>query len=268
MIKNALFDDCVRLSLNRIRRVADRKSLFVTTSESLRNLRDSAKIYFQRTSSQYLAVVQTPDREQVLSDVPLADSTSTEHSSGDDDDDDDESSVVPAADKVSISVVECKQAPSSIEPGDSMLLHIKDLNISIQGGEPLFEHGNTYIVTRRLLCCRFLSNCLVSSFTALNLSIHHGEVICLEGRSGVGKTKLLRALSQLDEPLCGTVAFTDPAITARFGPAWRRRVIFIPQSLPPLTGSPKDFILECCQFKSRQEAPLLAKLVKSKLSSL
>ena len=81
-----------------------------------------------------------------MSDDPLADSTSTEHSSGDDEDDE-ESSVVPAADKVSIRVVDCKQAPSSIESGDSMLLHIKDLNISIQGGEPLFEHGNTYIVT-------------------------------------------------------------------------------------------------------------------------
>ena len=109
---------------------------------------------------------------------------------------------------------------------------------------------------------------MLSSVAALNLSIRHGEIICLEGRSGVGKTKLLRALSQLDEPLSGTTAFADPSITARFGPAWRRRVIFIPQSLPPLAGSPKDFILECCQFKSRQDAPLLAKLVKSKLPLL
>ena len=58
----------------------------------------------------------------------------------------------------------------------------------------------------------------------------------VEGPSGLGKTRLLRALSQLDPPLTGEMKFLDSEEAGLFGllgqapiPNWRRRSIYVPQ---------------------------------------
>lgn len=101
----------------------------------------------------------------------------------------------------------------------------------------------------------------------LSLSLRAGEVVTLEGPSGIGKTRLLRAIAQLDPFLLGDVSYgtctvrhasEGPAAAkgarAVLGiPAWRERVIYVPQALPPLAGSPKDLVKESCRYACRRQ---------------
>jgi ABC-type cobalamin/Fe3+-siderophores transport system ATPase subunit len=48
----------------------------------------------------------------------------------------------------------------------------------------------------------------------LDLSLRCGEIMTIEGPSGLGKTRLLRAIAQLDCPLTGEVSLTDTAVAA------------------------------------------------------
>lgn len=109
-----------------------------------------------------------------------------------------------------------------------------------------------------------------------------GERITLEGPSGIGKTRLLRALAELDPLYQGHVSFlghstkklqpsTDyvknhdwyrsvstrgsPGIQLVTVPEWRARVIYVPQALPPLAGTPLSLIKESCGFRSRRNSP-------------
>lgn len=126
----------------------------------------------------------------------------------------------------------------------------------------------------------------VSSYTAqlsgLSFRMMPGERITLEGPSGIGKTRLLRALAELDPLYQGHVSFlghstkklqpsTDyvknhdwyrsvstrgsPGIQLVTVPEWRARVIYVPQALPPLAGTPLSLIKESCGFRSRRNSP-------------
>lgn len=48
----------------------------------------------------------------------------------------------------------------------------------------------------------------------LNLSIEDGEIVCLLGRSGCGKTTLLKAISGLIQPQSGTVSLHDKEVSS------------------------------------------------------
>jgi len=62
----------------------------------------------------------------------------------------------------------------------------------------------------------------------LNLEVAAGECVSLSGRSGAGKTLLLRTLADLD-PHEGAL-YLDGAPRSEFtGPGWRRRVGLLPQ---------------------------------------
>eukprot|EP00597_Dinobryon_sp_UTEXLB2267_P004529 CAMPEP_0170060906 /NCGR_PEP_ID=MMETSP0019_2-20121128/2678_1 /TAXON_ID=98059 /ORGANISM="Dinobryon sp., Strain UTEXLB2267" /LENGTH=563 /DNA_ID=CAMNT_0010266613 /DNA_START=294 /DNA_END=1985 /DNA_ORIENTATION=+ len=94
--------------------------------------------------------------------------------------------------------------------------------------------------------------------SGLSISLKSGERVTFEGPSGIGKTRLLRAIAQLDEPLQGSMqicngqgVLTD--FNATSTPDWRMRVIYVPQALPPLAGSPVSFITECCSFDCRRK---------------
>ncbi|MFA7387859.1 MAG: ABC transporter ATP-binding protein [Thiohalobacteraceae bacterium] len=61
----------------------------------------------------------------------------------------------------------------------------------------------------------------------LNLTVGAGECLCLQGPSGAGKTRLLRALADLD-PHGGQV-YLDDVVAARIPPPqWRREVALLP----------------------------------------
>jgi putative ABC transport system permease protein len=118
------------------------------------------------------------------------------------------------------------------------ILEIRGLNIK-SGELPLFDAG------------RF-------AFT-----LHAGQRVALEGKSGLGKTRLLRAIAQLDDSLCGTCTLqtiegggearavsstltllghrerTERSVKAEAASyaLWRSRVIYIPQvRLHPLAA--------------------------------
>ncbi|AKJ65275.1 ABC transporter ATP-binding protein [Kiritimatiella glycovorans] len=62
----------------------------------------------------------------------------------------------------------------------------------------------------------------------LELTLRGGECVTLSGASGSGKTTLLRAIADLDPPEGGEVRLGDMARHEIEGPAWRRRVAFLP----------------------------------------
>lgn len=48
----------------------------------------------------------------------------------------------------------------------------------------------------------------------LNLTLHAGELVCLLGRNGVGKSTLMRTLARMQPPLSGTVSLMDDDLHA------------------------------------------------------
>jgi len=61
----------------------------------------------------------------------------------------------------------------------------------------------------------------------VSLKIAGGECVCLSGASGSGKTRLLRAIADLD-PNEGTVQLDGVERAHMSGPEWRRRVTYVP----------------------------------------
>lgn len=124
----------------------------------------------------------------------------------------------------------------------------------------------------------------------LDITLRRGERMSVEGPSGLGKTRLLRALAQLDEPLSGTMHIASRGATAAPGagagadpancamtigvpssylgmgglvPRWRCRVTYVPQAVPPLAGTPRDLIAESCAYSSRQGWDLAKEILAS-----
>ena len=99
----------------------------------------------------------------------------------------------------------------------------------------------------------------------LHIKIKAGERVCIEGVSGIGKTRLLRAISNLDVIPDGYCRFFD-ANNLVDNSEWRCRCIYVPQALPPLSGSPSRFIDESCSYSSRKRL-LSRSLTENELTS-
>ncbi|TFH85538.1 ATP-binding cassette domain-containing protein [Billgrantia azerbaijanica] len=67
----------------------------------------------------------------------------------------------------------------------------------------------------------------IGELTDIDLTIAPGEILCLSGASGSGKSRLLRAIADL-EPHDGEVWLGDRAQSAIPGHAWRRAVMLVP----------------------------------------
>ena len=78
-------------------------------------------------------------------------------------------------------------------------------------------------------------------FDGLSLSVAAGEVVAVRGPSGCGKSVLLRLLAWL-APLDGGQITLDGRLPVEWGvPRWRAEVALVPQTPPPLAGTPADF---------------------------
>eukprot|EP01031_Cornospumella_fuschlensis_P025822 gene25822-31185_t len=84
----------------------------------------------------------------------------------------------------------------------------------------------------------------------LTLALKPGEIVTMEGVSGIGKTRLLRAIAQLDALPQGQMRFSE--VPVENVPLWRKNVIYVPQALPPMSGSPRDFVEECGRYVARR----------------
>ncbi|XKE44106.1 ATP-binding cassette domain-containing protein [Halomonas organivorans] len=67
----------------------------------------------------------------------------------------------------------------------------------------------------------------IGALTGIDLTIAPGEILCLSGASGAGKTRLLRAVADL-EPHGGEVWLGERAQSSLPGHEWRRRVMLVP----------------------------------------
>ncbi|NET34600.1 MAG: urea ABC transporter ATP-binding subunit UrtE [Cyanothece sp. SIO1E1] len=64
----------------------------------------------------------------------------------------------------------------------------------------------------------------------VSLTVQQGDIVCLLGRNGVGKTTLLRSIIGLNQPTAGTITFAGQNITQ--APTFkraRRGIAYIPQ---------------------------------------
>lgn len=72
-----------------------------------------------------------------------------------------------------------------------------------------------------------LHNISVGALESVNLSLQSGDIVCVSGPSGSGKSRLLRAVADLD-PHQGTVALDDMQQGSVPGHRWRRQVMMVP----------------------------------------
>lgn len=95
-----------------------------------------------------------------------------------------------------------------------------------------------------------------------SLEIYAGDRIGIRGRSGIGKTQLLRALARLD-PLskdikdnddnAGNIMSLDGQSWGDISPAkWRARVIWVSQDRPAISGTPRAFYEQLLKYQSRR----------------
>ncbi|MFQ3786921.1 ATP-binding cassette domain-containing protein [Halomonas sp. A29] len=71
-----------------------------------------------------------------------------------------------------------------------------------------------------------LDNVAIGELAEVSLAIAPGEIVCLSGASGSGKSRLLRAVADL-EPHEGEIWLGDNAQALTPGHAWRRQVMLV-----------------------------------------
>jgi ABC-type multidrug transport system fused ATPase/permease subunit len=89
-------------------------------------------------------------------------------------------------------------------------------------------------------------------FAGLSIDVNQGSIVTIEGSSGIGKSRLLRSLCLLDEPLSGSLSCWGRSVEGGDeAPRWRSTCIYVPQALAVLAGTPKELLLECCEYRCR-----------------
>ncbi|KIY66551.1 P-loop containing nucleoside triphosphate hydrolase protein [Cylindrobasidium torrendii FP15055 ss-10] len=78
-------------------------------------------------------------------------------------------------------------------------------------------------------------------FSGVNFAVNESDVIALQGRSGGGKTTLLKCLSNLIVH-DGRVLYRGKTAGEHGIPYFRTKVSYVPQRPPILPGSPRDFV--------------------------
>ncbi|WP_201455432.1 ABC transporter ATP-binding protein [Roseovarius atlanticus] len=78
----------------------------------------------------------------------------------------------------------------------------------------------------------------------LSLSVQAGDILCLLGPNGCGKTTLFRTLLGLLPPLAGEVRLGDTRITAQRRAEIARRIAYVPQAhAPPFPFEAQEVVL-------------------------
>ncbi|TFK29947.1 P-loop containing nucleoside triphosphate hydrolase protein [Coprinopsis marcescibilis] len=89
-------------------------------------------------------------------------------------------------------------------------------------------------------------------FSDLDLSINDGDIIVLQGRSGTGKTTLLKCISHLIQHE-GTVRFRGSTARDIGMPFYRTKVLYVPQRPSLLPGSPSTFLKTVLSLGSQNQ---------------
>ncbi|KAG9124839.1 hypothetical protein FRC07_010058 [Ceratobasidium sp. 392] len=106
------------------------------------------------------------------------------------------------------------------------LLSIKDLSIYKAKNDPIFSN--------------------------ISFEVHEGDVVVLQGRSGGGKSTLLKSLAHLNV-YQGEVLFHGEPSSKYTIPTYRTRVLYVPQRPSLLPATPRHFLATVNDFNSRKE---------------
>lgn len=91
-----------------------------------------------------------------------------------------------------------------------------------------------------------------TSLTIKSLIIGKSARVGVVGRSGIGKSRLLRVLSKLDDFKGGSIYLNSKSSSDIPSPSWRKRVMWVSQDRPTLSGSPKDFYKSILSYATYQ----------------
>lgn len=102
----------------------------------------------------------------------------------------------------------------------------------------------------------------------LELVLDSGECLAIAGASGSGKTVLLRTLAGLEPLQTGTIYFRDQALSTWSMPAYRARVVYIPQR-PALAESTVESVLRSpFRMRVRRGQPFPLQAARDQLAAL
>ncbi|OLY85417.1 Phosphate import ATP-binding protein PstB 2 [Smittium mucronatum] len=93
----------------------------------------------------------------------------------------------------------------------------------------------------------------------LTFSLNRGQIIAVRGGSGVGKTTLLKCISQLSDYDSGSMTLFDEdgIISPETNGIsyWRSQVMYVPQRMPLLDGTPLEFHEKISKFFYQKSKP-------------
>lgn len=91
-------------------------------------------------------------------------------------------------------------------------------------------------------------------FSGLELEIYGGDRLVLQGRSGAGKTSVLRCLVHLEAPGTGTVSWRQQPVGPENIREFRRRVVYLQQRPSPVADTVGEELAFARRMTERAEA--------------
>lgn len=255
-IKHAIFGDRDTLTTNKIMKRSDLKGMDVRALELFTSIRSHLNNLFTQgqrdTSAIHLSV-------ELYSAVPVFERSKSSISS-------DATSIETGVDEEDPPTIGgLKTSSSRLRLANELDSNVYKANYNIApGGKDIGTHNTPFFKIKNFNVPS--GDLLLFGEDGFSIEVRKGEIITVEGCSGIGKTRLLRALAQLDNPTSGNAELVGVDGVTSQSAFWRRHVIYIPQALPSLTGSPKEFLIECCNFSSRIKLEGTQVLLSSKLS--
>lgn len=90
-------------------------------------------------------------------------------------------------------------------------------------------------------------------FQNLSLSVDKGEIICITGKSGCGKSSIISALLGFVNPLTGEIKIDQQPLTPVSAVKIRERIAYLPQDFSFPYTTVKELILAPFQFKVNRQ---------------
>lgn len=91
------------------------------------------------------------------------------------------------------------------------------------------------------LCCGYGTRVVIENF---NASLQNGEIFCLLGSNGVGKTTIFKTILGFLKPLGGEILADDKSVVALSDNARARLISYVPQAhIPPFAFSVFDVVM-------------------------